>query len=318
MTHTHRYSKMFSHFAEKDLLPNWARCLSEDNNPTVALKLCREWLSICNICIVLFSFVVVVFSSTLVCFACVIVIVLISCEIEWADMNFDWSTFGGHFNGKWWARYVILAPHNQQRVFAPLTDIVIDVERIFSRVFHLHLFAWTFRIVQAHKQYAVTWKKMQNQKTHMHMHSLCLFSRISQQPNSLGAHLNQRRQQSIIIKHTCFGRIYWKWILLSYKCLFNAHSFDGDFRCIRIEYGQSWTIFIPFWVFGSCLHGNTCWFLATFIHQSFTYKRIEYTYFLFRMGNEQIKKYHVCNNKPVTFTLNGEPGVCVLLYFIVM
>lgn len=47
---------------------------------------------------------------------------------------------------------VALVPHRHQHVVAALANVVVDRVRIFAGVLGLHLFAWTARMVQAHKQ----------------------------------------------------------------------------------------------------------------------------------------------------------------------
>lgn len=74
---------------------------------------------------------------------------------ENADSNHI-SALGWHFDSKWWARNMILSPHHQQCVFASFAYVVINCEGVFTGVLHLHLFAWTFWIVQADEQNAVT------------------------------------------------------------------------------------------------------------------------------------------------------------------
>lgn len=60
---------------------------------------------------------------------------------------------------------MILSPHHQQRILATFADIVINGERIFTSMLHLHLFTRPFWIVQTNKQNAVTFKGKSKKKT---------------------------------------------------------------------------------------------------------------------------------------------------------
>lgn len=150
----HRYLKLFNHSARRIL--KFVSIFIESN-----LKKMIEHLKYLSRFFLLFRFGYFFF-------------LFLFFSLEGKLKNVHYFLFQGNFDCKRRSRNMSVAPHNQQCIFASFANIIIHIERIFARMFHLHFFTWPFWIVQAHEQYAVTYKK----NTHTHDNTTYVFIMI--------------------------------------------------------------------------------------------------------------------------------------------